>query len=455
NRKTDPTFLMVNAFPEWKVATSLDPAALEARPTMHGFLAPNYDVMADAPVEMGDYAEKNFTVKGVPLKVVLYGDYSQVDQDKLTGYCKRVAETETAFMGDIPFKRYVFMFRSSGNNGRGAGGLEHLGSTEITLRGIIDDRVRSVIAHEFFHLWNVKRARPRVLGPFDYTGPNHTRNLWWSEGVTSYYGDLLSRRGGLNTDDEYLNHLGATIGQLQNTPARLKVTADDSSYKVWDGGGSQGYGQLSYYTKGELIGLCLDLKIREVTGNRHSLDDVMHALYLQCGRGEKPGFDEDDIKKTANRVAGTDLSSFYDLLARSTEEMPFTECLAYAGLTLTKSETPTLTPNPGAAFFPDMPAGGLRVRFVSAGGAAEMAGLKADDLIVTVDGKPALDPDGTLRRNPRTDTPYELVVERDGQKQNITFKVGVNRTYPFVLKPDAGATPRQVHLRESWLSGKS
>src|SRR5207247_9138788 len=123
-----------------------------------------------------------------------------------------------------------------------------------------------------------------------------------------------------------------------NNPGRLTVTADEASWKVWDGNDfSQGFGGLSYYVKGELIGLCLDLKIREVTGGRKSLDDVMRALYKQCGKGNGPGFGEDDIKKTVNRIAGRDLSTFYDLLARSTQEMPFDECLGAAGLKLAKS----------------------------------------------------------------------------------------------------------------------
>ncbi len=308
-QKHQPVLLTVRAPAGFKIATSLDPqspvtpgSGTDATEAV-GFWAPNYDVLADAPIEMGNYAEDNFQVRGV-----LYGKYETVDRAKLLDYCRRVAEIEIGFFHDAPFKRYVFMFRSAGANQGGGGGLEHLGSTEIGIRGLVEDRVRFVIAHEYFHAWNVKRIRPFVLGPFNYIDPPHTANLWWSEGVTSYYADLLSRRGGINTEAEYLKHLESTIGQLQNNPARLKVTADETSRRVFDTGNSQGYGSLSYYTKGELIGLCLDLKIRQVTGGRRSLDDVMQALYLQCGKGLGPGFGEDDILKRVNRVAGQDLS---------------------------------------------------------------------------------------------------------------------------------------------------
>lgn len=459
DRKTEPVRLSLAAPSEWKIATSLDPDTSGSRGgggaqsvSVPTFSAPNYDVLADAPVEMGDYAEDNFEVKGVPHKVVLYGNYATVDRAKLTDFCKRVAETETAFFNDIPFKRYIFMFRSAGAAGGGAGGLEHLGSTEIFLRGQVDDRVRSVIAHEYFHLWNVKRIRPFVLGPFDYTGPVRTKNLWWSEGVTSYYGDLLSRRGKINTDDEYLKHIASTIGQLQSTAARLKVTADDSSYKVWDGGGSQGAQGLSYYTKGELIGLCLDLKIRDLTKNRRSLDDVIKALYAQCGKGKGPGFGEDDIKATVNRISGQDLSAFYDRLARSLEEMPFEECLGYAGLKLDANGMVT-SPSLGMNPFPN-DQGGIRLGRITEEGAAAKAGLKTGDILVAVDGKPVKTfADMSALTEAKGGASFTLTIERDGQKQDVSYTVGSITRKQWTITPDPSATPAQIHLREKWLNG--
>ena len=196
----------------WKIATSLDPAVhgdfftnvggpdvpqdfltkittSTSEPTVRSFTAPTYDVLADAPVEMGDFTEEHFEAGGKPHSIVLYGPSSAIDRAKLLNYCKKVAETETAFFGDAPYHRYVFMFRTNAGRTGGGGGLEHLGSTEITMSSLVEDRLRSVIAHEYFHLWNVKRIRPFVLGPFDYVDPPRTANLWWSEGVTSYYGD--------------------------------------------------------------------------------------------------------------------------------------------------------------------------------------------------------------------------------------------------------------------------
>jgi predicted metalloprotease with PDZ domain len=231
-------------------------------------------------------------------------------------------------MGGPPYKHYDFLFAA----GEFPAGLEHLNSARIGLWPNADAKaVGSLVAHEFFHLWNVKRIRPRVLGPFDYIHPPHTRNLWFAEGVTEYYAHVALRRAGLTTETEFFDHWRQAIRALQRNPAHLRVTADEASMRVWEEGNSDGFGGLSYYQKGELIGLCLDLKIRAVTQNRKSLDDVMRALMQQCNL-PKPGYGEDDLKETINKVADQDLSALYDSLARSTDEMPFAQCLGYAGL---------------------------------------------------------------------------------------------------------------------------
>jgi predicted metalloprotease with PDZ domain len=453
-RKTEPVELILQkplGAINWPIAISLDPApGAESGPA--DYTARNYDVLADAPVEMGDYLEDKFVAGGKPHSIVLFGDTSHIDRPKLLHYCKTVAETEDAMMGDVPFSHYVFMFRVGPGNG-GGGGLEHLGSTEISVRGIVEDRLRSVIAHEYFHLWNVKRIRPFVLGPFDYQRPPHTANLWWSEGVTSYYGDLLSRRGGINTDAEYFKHLADTITELQNNPARLKVSAEESSQRVWEANNSQGYGNLSYYTKGELVGLCLDLKIREVTDGRKSLDDVMRALYAQCGRGLGPGFGEDDIKATVNRVSGRDLSDFYDTLTRSMDEMPFADCLSYVGLSLGQDPNPQPVAYVGMGIRPDADFKSLIVADVEPDSAAAKAGIKAGDHIVGVNGQSDLMQMAALR-TAKPGTQMSLTIERGGSKMDLPFTMGSKMRTVWTLVPNPGATTSERKLREQWLTGK-
>ena len=173
-----------------------------------------------------------------------------------------------------------------------------------------------------------------MLGPFDYIDPPKTRNLWFCEGVTSYCGDLSCLRAGLITEEQYLRSIAGTISFLQSNPARKRVTAEQSSYRVWEANNSEGYGGLSYYLKGELMGLCLDLKIRGLTNNHSSLDTVMRDMMARYGL-PKPGFPEDGIREACIRAAGPEMGPFYDLLARSTEELPFAECLRFAGILLT------------------------------------------------------------------------------------------------------------------------
>lgn len=455
-RKQMPTELAVRVPASFGLATSLDPTAklsLSSDETSWQFTAPTYDVLADGPIEMGDFDEQDFSVSGVPFRVVLYGKYDNVDRPKLKNLCQRVAETETSFFHDIPFKRYVFMFRASGGTRGGAGGLEHLGSTEISLLGPVDDRARFVIAHEFFHVWNVKRIRPFVLGPFDYINPPHTANLWWSEGLTDYYARLLSRRGGLNTDDEFLKDLGQTITDLENNPAHLKVSADESSLRVWEANNSQGNG-LSYYTKGDLVGLCLDLKIRHLTNNQHNLDDVMHALWIQCGKGLGPGFGEDDIEKTVNRVAGKNLCGYYAELARSADEMPLAECLGYAGIKVATSDKPEMIAYNGMSLRPGEDYKWFTVRTVDADGPASKAGLQRGDRIVAVNGQPLGTPDSFRAfRGAKPGESFTFTVERDGQNMQVPFTVGSEAHTPYTLSFDPATTPDQARLRASWLMG--
>lgn len=454
-RKEDPVALELLTPPgakRWEIAIGLDPVAKTAQ--VSRFKAPNYDVLADAPVEMGDFIEERFDVRGKTHHVVLYGQYERTDRAKLVDYCKRVAQTQTDFFGDAPFNRYVFQFRTTSAPMSGVGGLEHLSSTEIGTVGQVNDRVRSVIAHEYFHLWNVKRIRPFVLGPFNYVNPPRTANLWWSEGVTSYYGDLLSLRGGLNTREEYLQHLSETITQLQNNTARLRVSADEASLRVWEATSSQGFGGLSYYTKGELVGLCLDLKIRQVTAGRTSLDDVIRALYVQGRRGAGPGFEEDDIKKTVNRISGRDLSDFYDQVVRTVDELPFDECLAYAGMRLTRVEPPLVRGDTGMSTRVDRETRALIVTAVTAGGAADKAGLRAGTRIVSVNGSTdSRDGMGALV-GARPNTKITLTITQGDAPREVELEVQPRNLYQYRVVENPAATPEQVRLREAWLGGK-
>ena len=342
--KASPALLRVRMPEGWQVVTPL-PARANSEENLPQFEASDYDTLADSPVVMAApdaLTLREFTASGVKHRIAYFGKKHLVaDFDAYTPVIKRVAEAENRIMGDSPpYKQYCFFFDVGGYGG----GLEHLNSCRIAIRPSGDPvRAATFFAHEFFHLWNIKRIRPKVLGPFDYIHPPRTRNLWFAEGVTEYFAQVAVRRAELWTEAQFLEHWHRAIGAMQNTSARRSVTADESSLRVWEGKNSQGYGGLSYYDKGELIGLCLDLKIRAVTQNQKSLDDVMRLLMARHNL-PKPGYGEDEIRNVVSEVAGQDLSAFYDTLARSTQEMPFAECLGYAGLDLDLHPLPDATP---------------------------------------------------------------------------------------------------------------
>jgi predicted metalloprotease with PDZ domain len=326
------TQLYVYAPTGWRVETALPTIPMNGQKATAAYSAPDYDTLADSPLVAADsqgMVVQQFEVDRVPHKVVLYHNPpDETAAAALVPPIKQIVQAANEIMGGPPYSRYDFLFDVGG----GGGGLEHLNSARIMLsRGANARSIRSLVSHEFFHLWNVKRIRPAVLGPFDYIHPPKTRNLWFAEGVTEYYAHVALRRANLTTESQFYGHWQNAIAGMLSNDARKHVTADESSLRVWESGDSQGFGGLSYYDKGELIGLCLDLKIRQVTKGAKSLDDVMRRL-LERHNPPKPGYGEDEIRSVVSEVAGQDLSAVYDLLARSTEEMPFAQCLDYVGL---------------------------------------------------------------------------------------------------------------------------
>ncbi len=341
-QKERPARLVLELPADWRAETPLasetPPAGMTA-----AYSAPDYDTLADSPLVFGAkkaLVTREFRVRNIVHSLVFFDHVEEIrDFDQYAPVLQKIVEAETEIMGSAPYPRYTFFCDVDGRGG----GLEHLNSCRVALSP--DDaptREAPFFAHEFFHCWNIKRIRPAVLGPFDYVHPPRTRNLWFAEGVTEYYARVAVRRADLISEQGFLTHFRRMISRHQSNPARLRVTADEASQRVWESGNSSGFGGLSYYDKGELIGLCLDLSLRNATGNRKSLDDVMRLL-MQRHSPPKPGYGEDEIRDTISEVAGKDMSELYNRLARSVAEMPFAECLAYAGMDINLAPLPNAT----------------------------------------------------------------------------------------------------------------
>jgi len=338
--KEAKSYVLFEAPAGWSTQCALPAAHLPGPHGLNeaGFGPADYDTLADSPIVSGvanRIATRSFNEAGAVFTAVFFdrGDYYQ-DAARTQAWVltlRKVVQAEVGIMGTMPTRRYMFLFDVGG----GGGGLEHLNCCRLPLiPGVAPDEMAPFVAHEMFHLWNVKRLRPRPLGPFNYVDPPRTRNLWFAEGVTEYYANLAVERAGITGEARFLRQLGRSIqrfgSEVQAEPTGERVSADESSLRVWEAGNSSGYG-ISYYDAGELIGLCLDLKIRQVSGGARSLDDVMRALYRKYAP-PNPGYDEDDLRAAIDGVAGVDLSAFYDRLTRSAEPLPLAECLGYAGL---------------------------------------------------------------------------------------------------------------------------
>jgi predicted metalloprotease with PDZ domain len=308
------------------------------------FLADSYETLVDSPILAGKLGIREFEVAGRKHSVVSAGDATEWDAAGATRDLAAFVEETHRFWGVLPYEKYVFLlvFRPGG------GGLEHMNSTLSTVsarsrKGAPEQRGRWVslglAAHEHFHLFNGKRLRPVELGPVDFEKPPTTGSLWVAEGLTSYYTELLLERAGLRTRDEYLDSVSGSIGGLQGAPGRLLQSVEQSSIQVWknsNSGINPSAGTVSYYNKGNVLGLLLDARIRRSTGGRRSLDDVMRLAYRRFS-GPR-GFTMDEFRAAAEEVAGTSLQEWFARSVSSAEELDYTEFLEWYGFRFTSSE---------------------------------------------------------------------------------------------------------------------
>src|SRR5262245_56893689 len=302
------------------------------------FRAPDHETLVDSPIMAGKLGVRDFVVAGKPHYVVSAGDTAGWDADAATKDLTTFVEEAHRFWGFLPYDKYVFLlvFR------QGGGGLEHKNSTLSTVSarpGAGRWSGLGLLSHEYFHLFNVKRLRPVELGPFDFERPPKTGGLWIAEGVTSYYSGLLLARADLRTRDQYLESLSSLIGNLQNSPGRLHQSVEQSSLEVWNNSNSgvnPAASTVSYYNKGNVIGLLLDAKIRRLTQGRRSFDDVMKLAYRRYSGAR--GFTAVEFRRPAEEIGGGDLAAAVRRGVSSTEELQYHDLLECYGLRFATSE---------------------------------------------------------------------------------------------------------------------
>lgn len=449
--RTDvPVDVEVDAPSGWRVAT-----ALPRGPAGHH--APDVDALMDSPIEVGTHREETFVAAGKPHTYAIWPHDAvrAADVVRLIDATKTIVETEARlFGGAVPFDAYTFILHVSP---RGRGGLEHgASSTLLAPPAVFDNRegwldLMSLVAHEYFHLWNVKRIRPAGLVPYAYEAECYTRLLWWFEGATSYYDWRVLRLGKLCTVEEYLDHLASEIVYLDQTPGRLVHALEDASFDAWiklyRPDENSPNSTVSYYRKGELVCALLDLEIRARTRGRRTLDAVLLHLWQSYGEKGVP-VPEDGLQRIFETVCETSLDDLFDAWIRSPAELDPAPTLARAGLAIErtpKADVPSLGVRTREA------AGRVVVTHVLRGGAAQRAGVDAGDELLAVgdrrvDGstEPAL-----ARRKAGDDVP--VLVSRDGRVRTLEVTLDPPRADRVRIVARKDAASEEKALSELWL----
>lgn len=451
------------------LSTALSP--VEA-PSSAGVLlgALNYDILADSPIEIGDHAVRTFDLAGAKHEVAVPTNHV-LDIDWLTLQIQRIVRVEAEMFGGVPYDRYVFIIQIYPGAG---GGLEHARSSvnAVDPSALLDKtkvvNLLSLLCHEYFHLWNVKRIRPVELGPFDYTRETYTPMLWLAEGLTSYYDDLLTYRCGFTTAKEYIEALSKDhVGKLSSVPGRLATSTRDSSYLAWlklymaSPDGSNRFP--SYYLKGGVIILLLDVYIIDHSDGKYSLDDAMRAFWLRYQQNPSAGMTESEcislIEQSTNIQVGDRLMGWLN----STDELPYDEILGAVGLitdgTPKVKDAVTIGEKVEFASVPLVPylgwtlgenSGKVVVKTVDDGSPAALAGVGIDDEIVAINGSRVATVAqvdhfcGALVGKGAT-----LTGHCDGRLYTTTVIPLINSTLRLIEieKP----TDRQTKMRETWL----
>ncbi len=446
---------------DWRVATALAPAPAGDLPRgVRAFAADDFDTLLDSPIEIGTHREESFDVLGRPHRYAIWpaGTAGDADARRLVEDTRTIVETEAKlFGGSLPYRTYDLLLHLST---RGRGGLEHAAGAALvasptsfaTREGYLD--LLSLVAHEVFHAWNVKRIRPAGLTPYRYGEECYTRLLWWFEGGTSYYDWRVLALARLCTIEEYLDHLAAEIAYLDVTPGRLVHGLEDASFDAWiklyrPDENSQN-SSVSYYRKGEVVCALLDLEIRARTNGRATLDAVLAHLWQAHGETGHP-VEEDAMQRVFEHVAGVPLGDLFDAWIHAPAEIDYARPLAHVGCVIERSARADAPPcSLGLRLRPE--GGRAFVSSVTRGSTAWRAGIDPGDELLALDGQriDGVNVDAALRgRTPGATV--DLLVARDGRIVSVPAVLDGQRQdrVKIVAKPDASAGARAAFT--AWL----
>jgi len=447
-----PSTVRVAPYNGWKIATGLP--AIDGQPNT--FRAENFDILYDSPFEVSNFKEISFDVEGKQHRFVITGE-GNYDLNRIATDVAKIVEEGYKIFGELAYHDYTFIL-----NLRGGGGLEHLNSTALqTNRWVFKNETRykgflGLVAHEYFHNWNVKRVRPDALGPFDYEHENYTKLLWVAEGGTAYYEGLLLVRAGLITDKEFLNGKAAQIKRLQETPGRFQTSLEEASFDAWIKYYRQDENainnQISYYDKGEVVNMMLDIAIRTASGGAKSYDDVLRYLFTEYFKKGK-NYTPEDFQKAAELAAGKSLDDFFSKYVRGRADIDYNSILSGIGLQLNVRDA-----DPGKAYIgADMSEDGgrLSIRSVPVGTPAYEQGLNTGDQIIAVDGFRASIAflDNYISERKSGDK-IKLTLFRFDKLRDMTFTLGADPRKDYSIVPVDAPSDEQKRLYHAYLNGE-
>ena len=442
-----PSTITIKPYKDWnKVSTSLE----MVNGDVFTRTAPNFDILYDSPLEIGTQDVFDFTVANTHYEVAMYGG-GNYDKERLKTDMAKIIEAEAAVYGENPNKHYTFIVHNKQRNG---GGLEHLSSTVLgaSRDGYTNERTYhgflGLVAHEHFHLWNVKRLRPIALGPFDYDNENYTTNLWIAEGFTAYYQNIILRYAGLSNTETFLGDMVSDINTVENQPGTKVQPLSESSFDAWiksyrPNENSYNTG-ISYYDKGAVVGMLLDLEIINNSKGKYSLNDVMKYMYDTYYKGKKRGYTDAEFKAGFEKFAGKNLDDFYAQYINGLSTIKYDKYLGYAGYKLVDQLASTNDADLGVAV-------NTRniITTVFRDGAGWVDGLNVGDQITNVDDTPVTDLSAI--KGKKVGDKIVVTVSRDGQAFKIPVTLKRNDNVKYTITELPNATAEQLAVRKKWL----
>ena len=451
DRRSEKSAIVLQDLPaDWSVASATTMSILQSGANRVAlFEAPTFDALADGPIEASHFEEFLIHDVSPPVRVVIHGE--NYKRHEVEAALRKIVLYETKMMEGAPYPNYTFIFHIGKPAGGGGGGMEHANSTAIYVPS--GEYLSNVSAHEFFHLWNVKRIRPASLEPVDYTHEMYTRALWFAEGVTNTYGSYALVRSGIWNHQQFYQDLSAQITELETRPAERWQSAEQSSLDTWlekYALYNQPQRSVSYYTKGQVLGVLLDILIRDRTDNQHSLDDVLRNMNQDFARSGKFYRDSLDVRLTAEKLAGGSLDDFFNNYVGGAQALPYAELLSRAGLAVQEKESSRATLGFSIEREPHAP---WAVATVEPGSTAERGGLQVGDEIlrwnsVEVPRRPER---WASQQKPGED--LRLRVRRDGKEISIEVRLGESRETSYQVVETPGTNDRARRIRDGILHG--